>query len=73
MVPKPIFSPSILLPGGLPFLSTNELSTEVERCIKMREADEDRSADEQRAGRGGLEVVTLYPLPDVRNGLLKSN
>ena len=37
----------------------------------MREPDEDRSADEQRAGKGGLEAVTLYPLPDVRNGLLK--
>lgn len=57
-------------PGGLPFLSTNDLSTEVERCIEMREPDEDRSADEQRAGKGGLEAVTLYPLPDVRNGLL---
>jgi len=56
--------------GGLPLVATNDLSMDVERCIEMREPDEDRSADEQRAGRGGLEAVTLYPLPDVRNGLL---
>ena len=54
-------------------VATNDLSMDVERCIEMREPDEDRSADEQRAGRGGLEAVTLYPLPDVRNGLLKGN
>lgn len=61
-------------PGGLPFVATNDLSTDVERCIEMRLPDEDRSADEQRAGRGGRpEAVTLgplYPLPEVRNGLL---
>ena len=59
------------------FVATNDLSTDVERCIEMRLPDEDRSADEQRAGRGGRpEAVTLgplYPLPEVRNGLLKSN
>ena len=46
--------------GGLALAEAAEaisdLSTEVERCIEMREPDEDRSADEQRVGSGGRPV-----------------
>ena len=50
--------------GGLP----KDLSTDVERCREISDPPDDRSAEAQRAGMGGL----LNPeLTDVLKGLLK--